>query len=229
MESIWDRPERAARGPRPGHSRDEVAAAAVRLADAEGLDAVSMRRVAAELGAGTTSLYRYLRSKDELLDLMADLVARQLELPGRTGEWRADLRALATVTRAAMLSHPWLPLVIAARPNIGPGMLAWLEAWFGAAGRAALDADEVFGLAATVQTFVHGSVMRQLAEQEAGLQLGAWMAAQGSYGDAVIAGGAYPALIRIMVEAKTPHLEDLHERVFFDGLEHILDGYEPGR
>jgi Tetracyclin repressor-like, C-terminal domain len=89
-------------------------------------------------------------------------------------------------------------------------------------------ADEVFGLVATVQTFVHGSVMRQLAEQEAGLQLGSWMAAQGSYGDSIISGGAYPALIRIMVEAKTPHLADLHDRIFFEGLEHVLDGYRPG-
>jgi AcrR family transcriptional regulator len=227
METIWDRPERAARGPRAAHSRDDVAAAAVALADAEGLEAVSMRRVAAALGAGTTSLYRYLKSKDELLDLMVDAVARQLDLPERTGEWRTDLRALAAATRAAMLGHPWLPMVVAARPNLGPGMLRWSEAWFGAAERAGLTADEVFGLAATVQTFVHGAVMRQLAEREAGLDLGTWMAAQGRYGDSIIAGGAYPALIRIMVEAKTPHLADRHEQVFLSGLEHILDGYEP--
>jgi AcrR family transcriptional regulator len=229
MDSIWDRPERAARGPRPAHSRDEVAAAAVCLADADGLDALSMRRVAAVLGAGTTSLYRYLKSKDELLDLMVDSVARQLDLPGQTGDWQADLRALATATRGVMLGHPWLAMVVAARPNLGPGMLRWNEAWFGAAGGTGLSADGVFGLVATVQTFVHGSVMRQLAEQEAGLQLGPWMAAQGSYGDSIIASGAYPALIRIMIEAKTPHLADRHDRIFFEGLEHVLGGYRPGR
>ena len=228
MEPIWSRPERAPRGPRPAHSRDEVAAAAVRLADAEGLDAVSMRRVAAVLGAGTTSLYRYLKSKDELLDLMVDAVARQLDLPRRTGEWRADLRALAAATRAAGLAHPWLPMVIAARPNLGPGMLRWSEAWFAAADGAGRSADEVFGLVGTVQTFVHGSVMRELAEREAGLELGSWMAAQGSYGDSIISGGAYPALIRIMVEAKTPHRADRHDRIFAEGLEHVLDGYRPG-
>jgi AcrR family transcriptional regulator len=227
MEPIWARPERAARGPRPAHSRDEVAAAAVRLADAEGLDAVSMRRVAAALGAGTTSLYRYVKSRDELLDLMVDAAVRQVGLPGRTGEWRADLRALAVATRAAMLGRPWLPAVIAARPGLGPGMLRWNEAWFGAAEGTGLDADEVFGLVATVQIFVHGSVMRQLAGQQSGLDLGAWMAAQGAYGDAIIAGGAYPAFIRIMLEAKTPHRADLDDHVFAEGLEHVLDGYQP--
>src|SRR5262245_65709076 len=98
-EVIWARPERGTRGPKPAHSRDEVAAAGVRVADAAGLDAVTMRRVAAELGTGTTSLYRYVPSKEDLLDLMADAVLGEGEPPPRTREWRADRAAAARPLR----------------------------------------------------------------------------------------------------------------------------------
>src|ERR1700733_1336935 len=71
-DPIWMRPERAATGRPPQHSRDEITAAAIAIADREGLDAVSMRRVAAELGTGAASLYRYLDTREDLLDLMID-------------------------------------------------------------------------------------------------------------------------------------------------------------
>ena len=71
---IWDRPERAARGPAPSLSREEIATAAVTLADARGIEAVSMRALAVELGVGATSLYRYVARKDELIELMVDAV-----------------------------------------------------------------------------------------------------------------------------------------------------------
>src|SRR6202167_3531352 len=91
---IWARPERAAKGPAPSRSRAQIATAAVELADAEGLEAVSMRRVATALGIGAASLYRYLESKDELYDLMVDHVeGEDGPPPPLTGDWRADLSA----------------------------------------------------------------------------------------------------------------------------------------
>ena len=77
-QPIWTRPVRGSRGPAPGRSRDAIVAAAVALADADGLDAVSMRAVATALGTGAGSLYRYLSSRDDLLDLMVDRVAGEL-------------------------------------------------------------------------------------------------------------------------------------------------------
>src|SRR6266700_1877830 len=114
-EVIWMRPERPARGPAPAYSRDQITAAAIKIADADGLDALSMRRVARELGAGTMSLYRYVRNKDDLLELMVDAVLGETipEDFARTGDWRADLRALARLMRAGMTCHPW----ILARPD----------------------------------------------------------------------------------------------------------------
>ncbi|MBC2903335.1 TetR/AcrR family transcriptional regulator [Streptomyces sp. PSKA01] len=82
---IWARPERTGRGPRPAYSRADIAAAAVRIADAEGLDSVSMRRVAAEVGCGTMSLYNYVPRKADLYELMVDEVSAEYELPDDPG------------------------------------------------------------------------------------------------------------------------------------------------
>ncbi|MFE0463776.1 TetR/AcrR family transcriptional regulator [Kitasatospora sp. NPDC058965] len=127
-ELIWLRPERAGRGPRPAHSRDSIAAAAVSLADAEGLDAVTMRRIAAELGAGTMSLYNYVPKKEQLLDLMLDRVTGEYRLPAApSGDWRADLRDLAKQQLAILRRHTWAVTVIRTRPSFGPASLRYTE------------------------------------------------------------------------------------------------------
>jgi AcrR family transcriptional regulator len=88
--------------------RAEIVSAAVRIADADGVDAVSMRRLADELGVATMTPYTHVASKDELLDLMRDAVAAEMLLPEPLPEdWRAALRAIADRTRAAYEAHPW--------------------------------------------------------------------------------------------------------------------------
>jgi len=125
--SIWLRPERAAVG-RPAHrSRAEITAVALAIADREGLDAVSMRRVAAELGTGAASLYRYVETREELLDLMIDATGTEYELAPPTGDWLADLIAVAEQSRAILRRHPWLPGLVITRAVIGPSGLALLE------------------------------------------------------------------------------------------------------
>src|SRR5580658_10725345 len=104
---IWTRPEPAGRKPRL--RREQIAATALAIADAEGFAAVSMRRVAAELGSGTMSLYRYISTKSELAALiddalMAETVVPDEELPG---DWRSALTMVAYRTRDVYLRHPW--------------------------------------------------------------------------------------------------------------------------
>src|SRR5580658_9843244 len=100
LDLLWGRRERGKRGPRPGLTPDAIVDAAVRIADTEGLDAVSMARVAAELGFTTMSLYRYVTSKDELLQLMWNASARGAETLTLAGEtWRERLRGWAVVQR----------------------------------------------------------------------------------------------------------------------------------
>src|SRR6516225_9042130 len=98
--SIWMRPERAAVGRPAQRSRAEITAVALDIADREGLDAVSMRRVAAALGTGAASLYRYVETREELLDLMTDATGAEYELATPTGDWLADLLALGEQARA---------------------------------------------------------------------------------------------------------------------------------
>lgn len=126
-EVIWARPERAGRGPRPAFSRADIAAAAVRIADADGIDAVSMRRVAAELGCGTMSLYNYVPRKEDLYELMVDAVSAEYELSDPTGDWRADMLGLAHQTRALMHRHPWVPGLMSPVYGFSPNALRYLE------------------------------------------------------------------------------------------------------
>lgn len=126
-DRIWMRPERAATGRPAGHSRDEITAAAVAIADREGLDAVSMRRVAAALGTGAASLYRYLETREDLLDLMIDATGAGYVFTPLTGDWLADLLDLGEQARAIMRRHPWLPPLLTSRPVLGPHGLTFLE------------------------------------------------------------------------------------------------------
>jgi AcrR family transcriptional regulator len=124
---IWMRPERAAVGRPAGHSRDEITAVAITIADREGLDAVSMRRVAAGLGTAAASLYRYLETREDLLDLMTDATGAEYVFTEPTGDWLSDLLAIGEQARAIMQRHPWLPPLLATRSVLGPNGLILLE------------------------------------------------------------------------------------------------------
>ncbi|MFI7606009.1 TetR/AcrR family transcriptional regulator [Micromonospora sp. NPDC049366] len=131
-QPIWGRPARGSRGPTPTHTRDEIVAAAIALADAEGLAAVSMRAVATALGASAASLYRYLSSRDDLLDLMTDRTVGELRPhPTGEGDWLDGMLLLARRQRELFRRHPWLVEVIHRPSGIGPEGLAWFDACLG--------------------------------------------------------------------------------------------------
>ncbi|MEV6299133.1 TetR/AcrR family transcriptional regulator [Actinoplanes sp. NPDC051861] len=117
---VWLRERRAGVGRPAERSRAEVTAAAIALADREGLAAVSMRRVAAELGTGAASLYRYVDSRDDLLDLMIDEVAAGYQLPPPGGPWLPGLLEVCRQARELMLRHGWLPELVLTRSALGP-------------------------------------------------------------------------------------------------------------
>ena len=117
---IWMRPEHANAGRPAERSRTLVTAAAIAVADRDGLDAVTMRRVAAELGTGAASLYRYVATRDDLLDLMADSTGAEYDLAASSGDWLADLLEIARQARAIMMRHPWLPALVITRATLGP-------------------------------------------------------------------------------------------------------------
>ena len=128
IELLWGTRERGARGPKPGLTVDQIVAAAVAIADAEGLKNLSMRRVADRLGVGTMSLYRYVPGKAELLDVMVDRVSGEIESADRRPRpWRRRLERVARDNRRLYERHPWLLQVFAGRPPLGPGVMAKYE------------------------------------------------------------------------------------------------------
>lgn len=124
---VWLRPDRSAAGPKPQHSRSSIAHAGIGLADNHGVEAVSMRSVAAAAGSGTASLYRYFKSHDELLEVMIDTVSAEYELGQASGSPLVELTELAVQGRAIMHRHPWLPALLLTRPSMGPNSLKYLE------------------------------------------------------------------------------------------------------
>jgi AcrR family transcriptional regulator len=128
LDLLWGRRGPGRRGPQRGLSVDDVVAAAVRVADAEGLDGLSMARVAKELGFTPMSLYRYVSSKDELLQLMWNASAEGAETLVLEGVgWRARLRSWATIQREMLDRHPWITQMPIAAPPLAPNSLAFLE------------------------------------------------------------------------------------------------------
>jgi AcrR family transcriptional regulator len=124
---IWLRPERASLGRPAERSRAEITATAVAIADGDGLDAVSMRRVAAELGTGAASLYRYVETRDDLLDLMSDAVAAEYRTDRTTGDWLHDLVDVGLQARDLLRRHRWLIAIMATRVTVGPNAVRLIE------------------------------------------------------------------------------------------------------
>ncbi|MFD3524065.1 TetR/AcrR family transcriptional regulator [Streptomyces sp. NPDC058653] len=226
-EVIWSRPERAARGPRPAYTRAEIAAVAVRIADADGMDAVSMRRVAAELGCGTMSLYNYVPRKEDLYELMADLVAEEHDLPERpTGDWRADLTALAHRAREIMRRHPWMSRLMSATYGFGPNAIEYLEFSLWCLDPLDLPYGRKMELIAMVNGIVTTYVANEIQTAERTRTL-PWSAEREheirmAYLGGRIASGKYPRLAAAFMEDSGPI--DL-EGVFDRALSRVLDAF----
>ena len=128
LDLLWGRRGRGQRGPKPGLTVEAIVSAAIRLADAEGLEAVSMARVAEQLGFTTMSLYRHVASKEELLQLMWNASAQGAEdLVLRGDTWRDRLRMWTMVQRQTIDQHPWITQMPMAAPPMAPNSLTFVE------------------------------------------------------------------------------------------------------
>ena len=158
---LWRPPDSSAvrRGPRSSLSVGTVVAAAVRLADAEGLAAVSMRRVAAELGVPAMTLYSHVPGKSELVDLMVDAALGELypdEQSPTTGNWRTRVEAVARENRRFLLRHPWALAI--GRPLPGPGRMRKYEIELRAVDGMGLSETQMDLLVTLLDGFVRGAV-----------------------------------------------------------------------
>jgi AcrR family transcriptional regulator len=156
---IWGRPEPGSR--RPRFTRQQIGAVALAIADTDGFEAVSMRRVAAELGAATMSLYHYVRNKDDLVALMDDAMMAEVLVPGGElpADWRGAVSAIARRTRAAFVRHPWA-LVALQGSQFGPNAMRHFEQSLAASAGTGLGPAASMELLALVDAYVSGNALQ---------------------------------------------------------------------
>ena len=112
-------------------SRERVLARAMRIADKEGIDALSMRKIAQALGVEAMSLYNHVKNKDDMLGGMVELVAAEIAMPTTGGDWREQMRNRATSAHTVLMQHPWAAMLLMSRVNVGPVMLRYVDATLG--------------------------------------------------------------------------------------------------
>jgi AcrR family transcriptional regulator len=199
---IWARPQPAGRKPRL--SREQIAQAALRIADTEGFEAVVMKRIAAELGAATMTLYYYVRTKADIVALMQDaILADQLvpEAELRTG-WRSATATIARRTRAVLLAHPWSPTALT-EAAFGPNALRHMEQSLAALADTRLTRRGRFELIAAVDAYVLGASLQAIESLSRA-------AVADSDPDAAAAAVDYG--MRLLGTGEFPHLSALNEQ-----------------
>ncbi|WP_277209320.1 TetR/AcrR family transcriptional regulator [Isoptericola croceus] len=228
LELLWHGWQAPAKGPRPRLTLDQIVAQAVAVADAEGLDALSMRRIARELDVGTMSLYRYVPTKDVLLNLMLDRVSEPAPAQGAAvgTSWRGVLETAAQEGRALYLRHPWLIQVNWTRPILGPSSVRSLEVVVAGLTDLPLRDQEKIMVITLLDAYVVGSVRQELlyeaAADETGLSEGEFWGTQLPYMEHAMASGAYPVLATLdedSFDGGWDETFDLGVRLFLDGLE----------
>jgi AcrR family transcriptional regulator len=162
---IWARAAPRSRGQRQPLSREQIVKVAISIADLEGLEAVSMRRLARERRSGAMSLYHYFDNRDELLELMGDTVAGEMLVPSLPSGWRAATVAVARQSRAAFLNHPWLLPTLQDVPAATPNLLRHIEQSAQAVMPLADRADPALlnGIVVAVDDYTVGFTMREIA------------------------------------------------------------------
>jgi len=190
-------------------SREKIAAAAIAIADAEGIALVSMRRIAQDLGVGTMSLYYYVKTKGDLIAAMDDAIMAEVVALSLPANWRAALVAIATRTRDALMRHPWaLHSMLAVAPGVNA--MRHFEQCLQALAQTALTSKEKFTLLATLDDFVFGYALREAAaDKKVDLD----------FAKAQLATGQYPRLAEVFGEGRVPVSSDRFQL----GLGLILD------
>jgi AcrR family transcriptional regulator len=221
IELAWGRRQRGTRGPKPGLTLDRIVAAGIKVAMTEGIGALSMTRVAAELGVGTMSLYRYVAAKDELLTLMVDSALGAPPVP-TAEDWRAGLTRWAVGVRRTYQRHPWALRVPISAPPLGPNNVAWLENALQALAATPLSEQDKLSTVLLVSGFVRNESTLNL-DLAAGAGGADVMPTYAQMLATLIEGGDFPALDDAIASGALTD-EDDPDSEFEFGLARILDG-----
>ena len=233
MALLWGIGKKPRRGPKPGLSVGRIVGAAIEVADAEGLGALSMRRVADRLGIGTMSLYTYVPGKAELIDVMLDTVVGEVAESGDVEPgWRAGLERIARDNWALYHRHPWMLQVVAtSRPPLGPNVIAKYDRELRAVDGIGLTEVEMDSVLILVLEHAQGAARRSVevteAEKRTGKTDNEWWLANEPLLEKVFDPNLYPTASRVGSAAADAYGSAYDPEYAFEfGLQRILDGVE---
>jgi AcrR family transcriptional regulator len=226
---LWEHRPPATRGPKPGLTADAVVQAAVEIADADGLAAVTMRAVAERLGFTTMALYRYFPNKEALCDAIVDAGMGLPPRPNRPDDdWRAEVTRWAHAKRAMLCGRPWLAeLPFVAAPH-GPNWLSWLEALAESLSRTGLVAADLGQMISIVDGYTRGASDTSISLARArarGISEEEWAAAVGADLGRAIGDPRFPTFSAILTAPLDGSSRTMEESFDF-GLQRVLDGIQ---
>jgi AcrR family transcriptional regulator len=231
LDTVWARDAAEAAGPQP-LSREAIVAAAIEIADTEGLEAVSIRKIATKLGARPMSLYSHIERKGDLIDLMVDEVmgGAILPEPPAPGDWREGLREIARRTRESVRTHPWSVAAAFGRPRLGPNALCHFDQSLGVVSGLPLTPERKRAVLLAVDTYTLGFVRWELRSASATDGCGApedgpSVEEIDAYITAQVATGKYPHLAELASTGHKKHMSfGLKAEAFESGLDWLLTG-----
>jgi AcrR family transcriptional regulator len=227
LQLLWGR-DQPRRGPKPGRTIADIAAAAVRIADSGGLEAVSMSAVAEAVGLTSMALYRYLDSKSDLYVAMTDAAYGRPPTQRPSGDWRAQLEAWASANYQALTAHPWIVAIPLSEPPLAPNPLRWMERGISAFADTGLSEQQKLSALLLVEVYVRGQVLlssqlgpalaeEQLDEAEASTRYARRLAL-------LIDKKGFPAVSAALLSGSLSDDGDFGAEEFAFGLRTVLDG-----
>jgi AcrR family transcriptional regulator len=201
-------------------SRERILHAAIRLADEEGLESLSMRKLAQVLGVQAMSLYNHVANKDDLLDGIVDRVVSEIEVPSLDTDWKTAIRRRATSAHAVLLRHPWATMPLVSRVNVGPAMLRYVDATLGCLVEAGFSFEMADCAWNAIDSHIYGFTLQELNFP---FEAAEYSEAAKS-GLSLIPADKYPYLNRLTHYVIEGRYDGIHDFEF--GLELILDGLD---
>lgn len=207
-------------GDRTPLSRDQVLRAAVAIADAQGIDALSMRALGEAVGVQAMSLYNHVSNKDDILDGIVDLVVQEIEVPPAAGGWRAAMVGRAGSAHRTLLRHPWACGLMMSRVNIGPGMLRYIDATIGCLLDAGFSLELADHARNAIDSHIYGFTLQALhfpLERSRYAEMAAQFLP-------MLPAERYPSMRALTISVAAGRYDGLHDLGFGLGL--LLDGLE---